>query len=379
MSSFSKRTSCLFFIAVFLFSTVFGGVAGGLSSWLITKNLKMETGQDGFNFGGSQVYKVEEESAYIDAVKKVSPAVVSITLTKNVTSLFGDIYQESGGGTGFIINSDGLILTNKHVVSEQNAEYSVITADGKKYDVKSKSLDPIGDLAIIKIDANALPVVELSDSDALKIGQRVIAIGNALNEYQNTVTTGIVSAVDRTVVAGDGMGQNEQLENMIQTDAAINPGNSGGPLLDISGRVIGINTAIDSQASGIGFAIPINQAKSAIESYLKSNKIVRPRLGVRYMPLSPEFSALNQLDVSEGALIYAGEKLGELPVIPGGPADKAGLQVNDIIVAINGEKISENHSLAGLLQQYQPGDEIEVDYLRKGEKQKTKIILDEMK
>lgn len=379
MSSFSKRVSCLLFVIVFLASVIGGGLAGGLAAWMVGKNIKADTQVDGFSLNGTQVYKVEEESAFIDAVKKVSPAVVSITLTKNVTSVFGDVYQQSGGGTGFVINSDGLILTNKHVVSEEDAQYTVLTADGKKYDVKSKSLDPVGDLAIVKIEANGLPVVELADSDNLKIGQRVIAIGNALNEYQNTVTTGIVSAVDRTVVAGDGMGLNEQLENMIQTDAAINPGNSGGPLLDISGRVIGINTAIDSQASNIGFAIPINLAKSAIESYLVSNKIVRPRLGIRYLPLSPELAALNQLEVTEGALIYAGEKLGELPVVPGGPADKAGLQVNDILVAINGEKISENHSLAGLLQQYKPGDEVEVEYIRKGEKNKVKIILDEMK
>ncbi len=379
MSSFSKRASCVFFILIFLVSVVGAAAVGGVSGWMVAKNIKVDSANNGFNLGGTQIVKVQEDSAYIDAVAKVSPAVVSITLTKDVQSFFGD-YTQTGGGTGFVINSDGLILTNKHVVSEKNANYTAITADGKKYDIKSMSLDPVGDLAIVKIEADGLPVVDLADSNELKIGQRVIAIGNALNEYQNTVTTGIVSAVDRTVVAGDGTsGSSEQLENMIQTDAAINLGNSGGPLLDISGRVIGINTAIDSQASSIGFAIPINQAKSAIESYLKSGQIVRPRLGVRYLPLTPEVAALNQLDVTDGALIYAGSNLGELPVVPGGPADKAGLQANDIIVSINGEKISENHSLSGLLQQYKPGDEVEIEYIRKGEKNKTKVILDEMK
>lgn len=367
-------------VLVFLMTVLTSTAAGGLAGWLVVQKIGNNNSNTSniIPYGGTQVFKVEEDSAVVKAVEKVSPAVVSVTLKKNISS-FGGIYQEEGGGTGFIINSDGLIATNKHVVADEKAEYTVITSDGKSYEAKVKSIDPVNDLAIIEIQANGLPVVDLGDSSSLKIGQRVIAIGNALNEYQNTVTTGIISALGRAVTAGDGNGLSEQLENMIQTDAAINPGNSGGPLVDLSGRVVGINTAIDAQAASIGFAIPINQVKSAIESVVQHGRIIRPRLGVRYLQITPELAALNQMDVKEGALIYAGDKVGELAVIPGSPADKAGLQANDIISAINGEKIDEKHSLVGLLQKYQPGEEITVEFVRKGETKTTKVVLDEMK
>ncbi len=367
-------------VLVLILSVVFGGLAGGISFWWMSgdQTTKLSNGEVSIPFAGTETYTVNENSAVIDAVAKVNPSVVSVTLTRNVRDYYGDIYQEEGGGTGFIITSDGLVLTNKHVVNDDRADYTVITSEGVSYDAVVKGLDPVNDLAILEIEADGLPVIELGDSTNLEIGQKVIAIGNALNEYQNTVTTGVVSAVDRTILAGDGMGNNEQLENMIQTDAAINPGNSGGPLVDLSGRVVGINTAIDLTAAGIGFAIPINQAKSAIESYLENGFIVRPRLGVRYIPITPEFAALNQLDVKYGALIYS-DGINELAVIPGGPADKAGLEENDIIVAVDGEKIDQNHSLAGLLQNYSPDDSVEVEYWREGELEKTNVILDEMK
>lgn len=380
MSSFSKSTNCFLLLVVLLVATLFGIVSGGLAAWwVVAKNPNIEPKSDfTLPFSGTKSYTVEENSAVIDAVAAVNPSVVSITLKRNVTDFFGQIYEEEGGGTGFIITSDGLILTNKHVVSDSEAEYTVITSDGVSYVAQVKALDPINDLAILQIDAQGLPVVELGKSDDLKIGQRVVAIGNALNEYQNTVTLGVISAVDRTISAGDGMGNNEQLENMIQTDAAINPGNSGGPLVSLDGRVIGINTAIDLQATGIGFAIPIDQAKSAIDSYIANGSISRPRLGIRYIPVTPEFAALNQLDVKYGALIYS-DRPEEIAVIPGGPADKADLEENDIIVALNGEQINEKHSLAGLLQNYAPGDTIELEYFRKGELKKVSVILDEMK
>ncbi len=382
MTSFSKTTSCFLLLLTFIVTVFFAVICGGITAWWVVTNHDSSTGELNSDFAlpfsGSKTYNIEENSAVIDAVAVVNPSVVSITLTRNVRDYFGQVYEEEGGGTGFIITSDGLILTNKHVVNDSSAEYTVITSDGVSYDAKLMALDPMNDLAIVKIDADGLPVLNLGDSDNLKIGQRVIAIGNALNEYQNTVTTGVVSAVDRTILAGDGYGNNEQLENMIQTDAAINPGNSGGPLVDLDGSVVGINTAIDLDATSIGFAIPINQAKSAIESYIENGVISRPRLGIRYLPLTPEFAALNQLDVKYGALIYS-EGVGELAVIPGSPADKADLKVNDIIVAIDGKKIDEKHSLAGLLQNYSPGDTIEVEYYRKGEVSKVSILLDEMK
>ncbi|MBU0647898.1 trypsin-like peptidase domain-containing protein [Patescibacteria group bacterium] len=379
MSSFSKKTSCVLMVLVVVLSLGLGGVAGGLASWWIVVSSDQPSGSFDMPFAGTEIYKVEESSAVIAAVEKVSPSVVSVILTKNVRSYYGDVYQENGGGTGFIISSDGLIITNRHVVNDEMAEYSVITSDGISYQASVKSIDPLNDLAIVEIDAEGLPVVELGDSSSLKIGQKVIAIGNALNEYQNTVTTGVVSAVDRNIMAGDGFGVSEQYENMIQTDAAINPGNSGGPLVDLSGRVVGINTAVDVVASNIGFAIPINQAQSAIESVLEFGRIIRPRLGIRYIPITPEFAALNQIDLKQGALIYSGNNLGELAVIPGGPADVAGLQENDIVVSVNGKKIDENYSLSGLLQQYKPGDTVEIEYVRDGDVNKTDVTLDEMK
>lgn len=347
-------------------------MAGGLVVWQY-----WPADQDvNLPFIGSEVYQVEESSAIIDAVAKISPAVVSITSNVDVVSMFG-VYNQQTGGTGFIITTDGLVVTNKHVVSDTEAEYTVITAEGMSYQASVLSVDPVNDLAVLQAEADNLPIVELGDSSSLQIGQTVIAIGNALNEYQNTVTTGVISAVNRSIMAGDASGNNEELENMIQTDAAINPGNSGGPLVDLSGRVVGINTAIDVEAANIGFAIPINQAKSAIESVIENGRIIRPRLGIRFIPVTPELAAINQMEIKQGALIY-GDSM-NLGVIPGGPADKAGLRVNDVIVAIDGEEINESNSLTSILQQFQPGDEVEVEYYRAGEKSMTKVTLDELK
>ncbi|HPN67571.1 MAG TPA: trypsin-like peptidase domain-containing protein [bacterium] len=382
MSSFSKTTSCCLMGVVLLISVMASVLASGATFWWMSRNVdfsRKTVGTVSSDIGSlEQTINVDENSAVVDVAEKVNPVVVSITSTEKGWDWLGKMYSLEGGGSGFIISQDGLILTNKHVVSDNSVTYSVITDDGTKYDGKVMSVDPMNDLAIVKIDASDLPYAVLGDSDSLKVGQRLVAIGNALNEYQNTVTTGIVSAVDRSILAGDGLDQSEQLENMIQTDAAINPGNSGGPLVDLGGAVIGINTAIDTEASNIGFAIPINQAKSAIESYLTNGRIIRPRLGVRFVSLTPELAATNQMEIKYGALIYS-DSFASLAVIPGTAADKAGLQVNDIIVSVNSEMIDERHSLLGILQKYKPGDEIEIEYWRKGELQKTKVILDEMK
>ncbi|MDD5606078.1 MAG: trypsin-like peptidase domain-containing protein [Patescibacteria group bacterium] len=322
----------------------------------------------------SEQITLEEESATISAVDKVVPSVVSIVSTQTVRSLFGGTYQAQGGGTGFIISSDGLIATNKHVVSSQNATYQVLTADGKQYDMEIVSVDPVADLAIVRIQADNLPVVDLGNSDKLVLGQKVVAIGNALGEYQNTVTSGIVSGIGRVITAGDGLGSSERLEGVIQTDAAINPGNSGGPLINLSGQVVGINTAVDSTATGVGFAIPINSVKSALDSVLKSGEIVRPKLGVRYIHLTKEIAALNDVDVTEGALIAKGDS-GQEAVESGGPADLAGLQEGDIITAINDDKITEDHSLAAVLQNFAPGNSVTVHYLRDGKARTTSVKL----
>lgn len=354
---------------------------------------------------------VKEESATIDAVKKVSPTVVSIIISKELSqyntnssspfdefffgSPFGNIAPPSagnpdsgsnkgeskktqvGGGTGFIISQDGLILTNKHVVSDESAEYSVITNGGKEYFAKILATDFLNDLAVVKIEAKNLPVVEFGDSDSLELGQTVIAIGNSLGEYKNTVTKGVVSGIGRRIEAGDGRGMSEIIDGAIQTDAAINPGNSGGPLINLLGQVIGINTAVNSEGQLVGFAIPINQAKRAVESVKKNGKIVRPFLGVRYVLVNDQIAKENSLKVNYGALIVRGDKNTDLAVVPGSPADKADLAENDIILEVDGVKIEGDDNLAKVLGNYQPGDEIGLKVSHKGEEKTVKVTLEE--
>ncbi len=290
--------------------------------------------------------------------------------------------QKVGGGTGFVIsNEKGLILTNKHVVSDEKADYSIVTNEGDEFEAQVLARDPFNDIAILKIENNnfSLPEVKLGDSDNLKIGQTVIAIGNALGEYRNTVTKGVVSGIGRRIVAGGALGQTETLEGVIQTDAAINSGNSGGPLIDLNGRVVGINTAISRQGQLIGFSIPVNQAKHVIKSVEKHGKIVRPFLGVRYTLVNKKIVKENNLEVDYGALIIRGSDSSQLAVIPGSPADKAGIVENDIILKVNGEKVNQNNSLSKLIQKHSPGDTIDLFIYHKGEKKHIQATLEEYK
>ncbi len=321
----------------------------------------------------SEKLTVEEDSATVKAVEKVLPSVVSIVSSQNVRTIFGGVVEQKGGGTGFIISSDGLIVTNRHVVDSKSATYKVITNDGKNYDMEVAARDPLADLAVVRIKASSLPIVELGDSDKLVLGQKVIAIGNTLGEYQNTVTSGIVSGIGREITALTTGGSAETLTGVIQTDAAINPGNSGGPLVNLAGQVVGINTAVDLQGESVGFAIPINSAKSAIESTLKSGEIVRPKLGVRYINITKEFAALNNLSVTAGALVARGDTTSEPAVQKGGPADLAGVKEGDILVSINGEEITEVKNLSSILQNFSPGDSVSVKFLREG-KEKTVTV-----
>lgn len=313
--------------------------------------------------------QVNEESTVIDVSKKASPSVVSITGVQEKLNFFGSISQAKSSGTGFIVTSDGLIATNKHVVAENGATYSVFTNDGKEYQAEVKAIDPTNDLAFIKIDAKDLPVLEMGSSSEVQVGQRVIAIGNALGQYQNSVTTGVISGISRAIQASDNNGMSiETLENVLQTDAAINPGNSGGPLLNLGGQAVGINTAVDQEGQAIGFAIPINTVKTALESYLAEGRIVRPALGVRYIPITKDFATRNHLSVNEGAYVYGGNR--GIAVIPGSSAGNAGLKEGDIIIKINEDKIDANHTLAVLLAKYKVGDKIKISYVRE-EKEKT--------
>lgn len=322
---------------------------------------------------------LSEDSAIIDAVSKIKPSVVSIVSSSEVRNIFGGTFEQKSSGTGFVIRENGVIVTNRHVVSDVNAKYKVVTSDGKTYDAEIKAQDPFNDLAIVQINANKLPVADLGDSDALQVGQKVIAVGNALGEYQNTVTFGVISAVGRTITASSGTGSAETLEGMIQTDAAINFGNSGGPLVNMAGQVVGINTAIDVQGSQIGFAIPINSVKSAIDSVLTTGSIKRPMMGIRYIPITKEFAALNDMTVEKGALVTRGDNANELAVTPGGPADLAGIKENDILISIGGKEIDGTNTIISILRNYKPGDTVKVKILRAGKTLEVSVKLGELK
>ncbi len=373
----SRKFSLKLIAGISILSFVFGILGGGLASRVIVPYLLHRLGKSQ-EIIAPQKYekiKVEEESAIIEAVKKVSPAVCSITSTKDILDIFGQSTTQQSSGTGFILTSDGYILTNKHVVSDKRAKYTVITYDGKSYNASIVAYDPFNDLAVLKVNASDLPVVEIGSAGDLQVGQRVIAIGNALGEFQNTVTVGVVSAKGRAVTAGDSLGGAERLENLIQTDAAINPGNSGGPLINIAGQVVGVNTAM-AEAENIGFAISIDVIKpldTFITNLREKGKIVRPMMGVRYIPITKELASLYGLPVTEGALVYS--EMGTPAVIPGSPAHKAGIKEGDIILALGDEKITSQKSLAQIIQQYQPGDEVELTILRDEKEIKLKVKL----
>ncbi len=349
------------------------------------------------------VSQVSYEQAIINAVKSASPSVVSIVISKNLpvyqqqfVNPFGDMpggspfdfeipeevqkgtqYQEVGAGSGFIVSSDGLVLTNKHVVSDTGADYTVFTSDGTKYAAKVLALDPVQDLAIIKIQSsNTFPAIKIGDSSGIQVGQTAIAIGNALGQFSNTVSVGVVSGLGRTIDASEegNSSFSETLEGIIQTDAAINPGNSGGPLLNLKGEVMGINTAMADGADSIGFAIPINIAKKDIAQIIASNKIVYPFLGVRYLEINDQVQQQYHLSVDNGALVAKGPK-GEPAVTAGSAADKAGIKENDIIEEVDGQPINQQNPMQTLISQYNPGDTITLKILRGGKEMNVSVTL----
>jgi serine protease Do len=314
---------------------------------------------------------VLQDSAITETVKKVDPSVVSISVKSTAYSFWGTPKTATSSGSGFIVSTDGLIMTNKHVASNKDATYTVTTTDGKKYPATVKVLDPKFDLAILKIEAKGLKTVNFGDSDTLKVGQTAIAIGNPLGQYRNAATVGVISGLGRSIEAGDGSGGSaEVLDNLLQTDAAINPGNSGGPLVDASGAVIGIVTAVDSSAQGIGFAIPINLAKSALNSYLKNGEITRAYLGVRYTTVTQEYATQNKLPVNHGAIIA------EDGILENSPAAKAGLKPSDILVKIGNDELTEAQTLSTLIAKYEPGAKVNVTYVRDGKEKTTTVTLE---
>ena len=310
-----------------------------------------------------------EESAVIDVADKTADSVVTVSIQtprRRVLQFnpFGGGFSQSiqGGepqdiGSGFIVSADGLIVTNKHVVQDTQSIYKVITKDGKEYEVKQISRDPSNDIAVLKVDATDLKTVEMGDSGNLKVGQFVIAIGTALGEFRHTVTTGVISGLGRGITAGSSFeGFVEKLDDVIQTDAAINPGNSGGPLLNSAGQVIGINVAVAQGAQNIGFAIPVNVVKDALEQYNKTGKFAsRAYLGVEYQMLTKQSALMNE--VPQGALV--------INVVDGSPAANAGVKTDDIIVKLDGEKLSDHENgLADVIKTKKAGDKVNLEIWR---------------
>ena len=348
--------------------------------------------------------QTSQEKLVIEAVEKAWPTVVSIVITKDVPIIeqyfynpfegfeffFDDPVQfqvpqyrergterrEIGGGTGFIISEDGLVLTNKHVVFDEQADYTVFTSDGQDYQAQVIARDLAMDIAVLKIekkDEQSFPFVSLGDSDKLRPGQTVIAIGTALGEFRNTVSMGVVSGLGRTITASGG-GMVETLEDVIQTDAAINRGNSGGPLLNLKGEVIGINTAMVLEAQNIGFAIPINQVKKSIDQVKQFGEIVYPFLGIRYVLVNDQIKQENNLSVDYGALIIKGSK-GESAIYPDSAAEQAGLKENDLILEFDNQKITVDNSLAKIIVKYNPGDQVKLKILRNNQEEIKQIVL----
>ncbi|TEU01892.1 PDZ domain-containing protein [Candidatus Woesebacteria bacterium] len=326
--------------------------------------------KEGFRIGLEQRV-LTEESVVIDVAESVSPSVVTVSIetpTRRILefSPFGGFISRIEGGTpqdigtGFVVSSEGLIVTNKHVVANTTANYKVIDKDGKEYEVEQISRDPSNDIAILKINATGLKIIELGNSDNLKVGQFVIAIGTALGELRHTVTTGVISGLGRGITAGSIYeGYVEQLDDVIQTDAAINPGNSGGPLLNSAGQVIGVNVALASGAENIGFAIPIDIVKEGLNQFQATGKFVsKPYLGVQYQMISQKTALLN--NVPQGAFV--------VDVISGSPAETAGIKADDIITKFNGSEIKEESGgLAEIISKKKPGDTVSIEIWRNSE------------
>ncbi|MGC9968568.1 MAG: trypsin-like peptidase domain-containing protein [Minisyncoccia bacterium] len=348
-----------------------------------------------------------DDQRVIATIKKVMPAVVSVAIAKHLEDLEKELPKELypfipsgpggeklqipdsmidkrgmvevGGGSGFVVDANGLILTNKHVVADRQAEYTVILNDGRRFPAEILSRDPINDVAILKIKADRLPCLKLGDATKLQLGQSLIAIGNALGIFKNTVSLGIVSGLSRSITAqAEPDAPPQEMRGLIQTDAAINPGNSGGPLVNADGLVVAINAAIVSGAQSIGFAIPVNAAKRDLDDIKKYGRIRRPLLGLRYMMIDDDMKEKMGLPVNYGALVVR-ESEHDYAVVPESPADKAGLKEKDIVLTLNGAKLDRDHPVQDFLENLNVGDEIDLVVLRGGKELTVKVALAERK
>ena len=350
-------------------------------------------GEEGGAAGAGFLGATEEQ--IVSIVDRTNPAVVSVIVTQDVPvfeqfyeeydpfgGLFGDQFKfriprrrphgteekEVGAGSGFFVSSDGLVVTNRHVVDIPGAKFTILTEDGEEYGVKILAKDSVLDIAVLKVEdakGRTFPFLSFSDSDSLKLGQTAIAIGNALGEFRNSVSVGVVSGLSRSIVAGGLGGAPELLDDVIQTDAAINPGNSGGPLLDSRGRVIGVNVAVAMGSENVGFAIPANVVKDIVASVQQFGEIKHPFLGVRYTMVNKSVAQAEDLPVEYGALIARGKTPMDIAILPGSPADKAGLKEGDIIIAVDGVSLKEK-SLAAVIRTKKIGQTITLTVIRDG-------------
>ncbi len=413
MTTTEKRN----YFILLVISVIVSGVVGGLAGFMATDSLaksspfinRLENMVSG-KVASNQTSKAINNDSVVQVVDTVSPAIVSIIVSKDLPKFnstmgnsdffrqfLGDDFdkffgeqnstntgekekQEIGSGSGFIISKDGLVVTNRHVVADEAAEYTVVTNKGEKHTAKVLGRDPVNDLAILKIDGDNFPTLNLGDSSQLKPGQSVIAIGNALGQFSNTVSTGVISGLSRSIDAfgGSNVGS-ERLIGLIQTDASINPGNSGGPLLDMYGNVIGINVAVAQNAQNIGFAIPIDQVKGTIDSVRKNGRLVKAWVGVRYLLITPEIAKEQKLDKDSGAWVTNGDAPNQPAVVKDSPAEKAGIKDGDIILEVNNEKITIDNPLANTVSKSKPGDKLELKIWRDGKEKIITVTLEEMK
>lgn len=372
-----------FFLALFLLGVASAGaLTDRIYGIKVLDALLPRTNSERTNF---QQKILNEENVVVDVAERVSPSVVTVSVETpqrrilQLDPFFGGFRsrieggQEQDIGSGFVVSEEGLVVTNKHVVADSSVDYKVITKSGSEYRVLEISRDPSNDVAILKIDPSQntekLSSVELGDSDSLKVGQFVIAIGTALGEFRHTVTTGVVSGLGRGITAGSAFeGFVERIDDVIQTDAAINPGNSGGPLLNSLGQVIGINVAVAASAENVGFAIPVNIVKIGLDQYKANGRFAsKPFLGVQYQMIAKRSAILNE--VPEGAYV--------VEIVQGSPAENAGIKASDIITKIDGNKLSDKNDLVDIIAGKKPGDRVEIEIWRDEEELTLNATLSE--
>lgn len=374
LSTNSKKTNRAITISIFIIvgilATLGIGVAGGYMLRQSNIAQTATTSIDSKTDGNSTI--TSEESTIAAVAEKVQPSVVSVMTETQTRSYYGTSTAE-GAGTGIIVSKDGYIMTNNHVI-DGAVSVAVVDNNGDQYDnVSVIGRDPLNDIAFLKIKSNTeFTPVTLGSSSTVRIGQQVVAIGNALGQYSNSVTSGIISGMGRPVTASNSDGSAESLTDLIQTDASINSGNSGGPLVNTAGQVIGINTAIIEDANGIGFSIPINSTKGVLAGVLETGKVQRAYLGINYLTVTPAVAKQYNLSVKQGAYVYAQNGI---PVSVNGPAANSGLKQGDVITKINDEAVGAAGGLSSIIGQYRPGDKVSVSYLQNGQEKTTIIIL----